>query len=58
VEGAEVDVLRGGLHLLSTLRRPLLVEFSDDGLLDQARSLLPFYGFQRLAPHHFLLCAG
>jgi FkbM family methyltransferase len=58
VEGAEVDVLRGGLHLLSTLRRPLLVEFSDDGLVDEARSLLPFYGFQRLAPHHFLLCAG
>jgi FkbM family methyltransferase len=58
VEGAEVDVLRGGWHLLSTLRRPLLVEFSDDVLLDEARSLLPFYGFRRLARSHFLLWAS
>lgn len=56
-EGAEVDVLRGGWHLLSTLRPPLLVEFSDEALLDEARTLLPFYAFERLEAYHFLLNA-
>lgn len=54
VEGAEVDVLRGGLHFLSTVRPRLIVEFSNDALLAAARTLLPFYTFERLAPHHWL----
>ena len=57
-EGAEVDVLRGGSRLLSTRRPILLVEFSDDVLLDEARKLLPFYAFERLGTRHFLLNAS
>ena len=55
VEGAEVDVLRGGLGLLSSARPRLIVEFSDDTRLAEARSLLPSCTFERLAPHHWLL---
>ena len=55
VEGAEVDVLRGGLGLLSSARPRLIIEFSDDTLLAEARSLLPSYTFERLAAHHWLL---
>jgi FkbM family methyltransferase len=57
-EGAEVDVLRGGRRLLSTRRPLLLVEFSDDVLLEEARKLLPFYAFERLGARHFLLHAS
>lgn len=40
VEGAEVEVLRGGLQLLSTTRPSLIVEFSDDTLLAAGRALV------------------
>lgn len=56
-EGAEVDVLRGGLRLLSRLRPPLVVEFSSDAVVADARALVPFYTFSRLGPHHWLLAA-
>ncbi len=56
-EGAEVDVLRGGLNLLSTARPSLIVEFSNDALLGETRDLLPFYTFERLTPRHWLLRA-
>ncbi len=54
-EGAEVDVLRGGMRLLSTRRPALVVEFSDDTLLEEARALVPFYAFTHLAQRHWLL---
>ena len=54
-EGAEVDVLRGGLKLLSRSKPPLIVEFSNDAFVEEARTLLSFYEFSRLAPHHWLL---
>jgi len=54
-EGAEVDVLRGGIDLLSTARPMLIVEFSDDVLLAQGRKLLSFYTFEQLAARHWLL---
>ncbi len=54
-EGAEVDVLGGGLNFLANARPPLIVEFSNETLLAEARDLLPFYTFKRLAPHHWLL---
>ncbi len=54
-EGAEVDVLRGGLNFLATARPSLIVEFSNGTLLAEARGLLPFYTFKRLALHHWLL---
>ena len=58
VEGAELDVLRGGQRLLSTRRRSLVVEFSDDLVLKEARALLPLYTFARLDARHFLLHAS
>jgi FkbM family methyltransferase len=54
-EGAEVEVLRGGLHFLSTARPSLIIEFSDDAFLAEARQLLPFYTFECLSLHHWLL---
>jgi len=53
---AVVDVLRGGLNFLATTRASLAVEFSNETLLVEARDLLPFYTFKRLAPHHWPLC--
>ena len=53
VEGAEVEVLRGGSRLLGTERPTLIVEFSNDTLLAQAQEFLPFYTFERLAPRHW-----
>lgn len=55
VEGAEVDVLRGGVALLSAAKPRLIVEFSNDLLLAEARRLVPFYTFECLAPRHWLL---
>ncbi len=57
-EGAEVEVLRGGMQSLSRMRPRLIVEFSDDALRAEARELLPFYSFTRLAPSHWLLLDG
>ena len=54
-EGAEVDVLRGGLNFLTARRPSLIVEFSDEILLAEARKLLSFYTFERLAPRHWLM---
>ena len=54
-EGAEVDVLRGGVNFLTAMRPSLIVEFSDDILLAEARKLLSFYTFERLAPRHWLV---
>ena len=41
VEGAEVDVLRGGIRLLAGRHADIVVEFSSDELLTEARRLLP-----------------
>jgi FkbM family methyltransferase len=56
VEGAEVDVLRGGATLLAGEARPaLLVEFTDEGALAEGRDLLPEYAFEPLGGNHWLL---
>jgi FkbM family methyltransferase len=56
VEGAEVDVLRGGERLLGGEARPaLLVEFTDERALAAAHELLPEYGFEPLGGNHWLL---
>lgn len=54
-EGAEVDVLRGGISLLPTAKPILIVEFSNDVLLAEGWELLPFYTFERLAAQHWML---
>jgi FkbM family methyltransferase len=55
-EGAEVDVLRGALAVLSGDRRPVvIVEFSDRDLLEEARSLLPNARFVSLSDRHWIL---
>ncbi|MGI8550437.1 MAG: FkbM family methyltransferase [Dehalococcoidia bacterium] len=54
-EGAEVDVLRGGERLLCDQRPAVVVEFSNYLLLNEARTLFPFYRFQRLSGYHWLL---
>lgn len=48
VEGAEVDVLRGGIELLAMHRPRLLVEFHDDANLQTAKRLLPTYHFEQI----------
>lgn len=54
VEGAELDVLRGGAQFLARAKPRVIVEFSNDDLLAQARALLPFYTFERLSQNHWL----
>jgi FkbM family methyltransferase len=56
VEGAEVDVLRGGADLLRGERRPaLLVEFTDEAALVEGRALLTDYVSEHLGGSQWLL---
>jgi FkbM family methyltransferase len=54
-EGAEVDVLRGGLELTAKQHPKLLVEFHDEQLLAAGRELLPGYDFRPVDVNHWLL---
>jgi FkbM family methyltransferase len=54
-EGVELEVLRGGGELLSTARPALLVEFTIEALVEEARGLLPGYAFEHLDGNHWLL---
>lgn len=54
-EGAEVDVLRGGLELIAKQRPKLLVEFQEEQLLAEGRELLLGYDFRQLDVNHWLL---
>ncbi len=49
VEGAEVDVLRGGIEILTNNCLLLFVEFHDRAALAEAQRLLPFYKFKLIA---------
>jgi FkbM family methyltransferase len=55
VEGAELEILRGAGRLLNETDAMLLVEFTDDQLVDEARSLLPRHTFEALSDTHWLL---
>jgi FkbM family methyltransferase len=55
VEGVELEVLRGGGELLSEAQPALLVEFTTEALVEEARGLLPGYGFRHLDGNHWLL---
>ena len=55
VEGAELDVLRGGVELLLDVRPKLIVEFVSEQVVDAARALLPPYRFERLGERQWLL---
>jgi FkbM family methyltransferase len=55
VEGAELEVIRGGLRLLGGARPVLLVEFSTEQLLAQARNEFDSYTFEHLADNHWLM---
>lgn len=54
-EGLEFDVLRGGSALVKKYRPSLLVEFTNNAVVDQARAELPDYTFKLLAQNHWLL---
>ena len=54
VEGAEVDVLRGGAQLLADHRPKLLVEFHGAWLLEQALKTLPRYVVQQVDSDHWV----
>ena len=55
VEGAELDVIRGGVDFLLEACPKLIVEFSDDEAAAKARALLPGYRVERLGPRQWLL---
>lgn len=57
-EGAELEVIRGGAALIARHRPSLLVEFSDDELVNAARDELRDYSFELLADNHWLLRAS
>ncbi|MGE0543494.1 MAG: FkbM family methyltransferase [Dehalococcoidia bacterium] len=54
-EGVELEVLEGGTELLNAYHPILLVEFSNQEVLDKAKELLPEYEFHRLSHRHWLL---
>jgi FkbM family methyltransferase len=54
-EGVELEVLRGGGRLLSEARPALLVEFTTEALVEEARGLLHGYDFVNLDTGHWLL---
>lgn len=55
VEGVEVDILRGGRELLGRRSARLVVEFTNDTVLEEARRLLPVHDFRRLDDRHWTL---
>jgi FkbM family methyltransferase len=54
-EGAELDVLRGGVNALRATDTVLIVEFSALELVGEAQALLPGHRFEQLAERHWLL---
>jgi FkbM family methyltransferase len=57
-EGAELEVLRGGSTLLTGQKPALIVEFSNQELLEATLDLYPFYSAENLTPRHWLLTAS
>jgi FkbM family methyltransferase len=55
VEGAELDVLRGGLGTISRSSPILVVEFAVPEYVAPARTLLPSYRFEQLSDFDWLL---
>jgi FkbM family methyltransferase len=55
VEGAELEVLRGGTRLLRRARPVMLVEMSSEQVLAQARDELRFCTFRHLGANHWLV---
>jgi FkbM family methyltransferase len=55
VEGAELDVLRGGLATIQLAKPTLVVEFAAPEFVDAARTLLPLYQFEQLSDLDWLL---
>ena len=55
VEGAELDVLRGGLATIEKLKAILVVEFAAPEFVKAARELLPMHQFQQLSTLDWLL---
>jgi len=55
VEGAECDALRGGSELLTQHRPKLIVEFSDESAVQEARLRLKWGSFVRLADRQWFL---
>ncbi len=54
-EFAELDVLRGGVNLLTTHRPAVIVEFMNADDLAEARRLLPPFRFEHIGQDHWLL---
>lgn len=55
-EGAEVDILRGGLDILASDQSPaLVIEFSDEALLADGKVVLHAHSFTRLSDRHWLV---
>jgi hypothetical protein len=54
-EGAELELLPGGLRLVTETGAVPIVEFTDAEVVEEARSLLPGHGFEALSDRHWLL---
>lgn len=54
-EEAEVDVLRGGSKLLRDHAPALIVEFTNQELVNEAKTLLPQYRFEQIGRRHWFL---
>lgn len=54
-EGAELDILRGGQRLVTETSAVLVIEFTDDEAVREARRLLPHHTLEPLSDRHWLL---
>ena len=54
-EGAEFAVLAGGSRLFEAQKPMLIIEMSDELVLNRSRALLPAYSFENLGENHWLL---
>lgn len=54
-EGAEVEVLAGGMGILADDSTKVIIEISDEPTLSRARALLPQRDFELLGANHYLL---
>jgi FkbM family methyltransferase len=55
VEGAELEVIRGGRATAEKAHPIFIVELSDESMVDQAKAMLPSHTFEHLGANHWLL---
>jgi FkbM family methyltransferase len=54
-EGAEIEVIRGAQRLLTSARPRVLIELTNNRMIDELRELMPLYRAVNIGSNHWLL---